>query len=106
MKNLCIIPARGGSKRIPRKNIIDFLGKPLIAYSIENALNSGIFDEVKRVLDSRNEKYMDYMFFRARNGDNMNLNSFADTACVLFDDPHICLIRYDRLMKEAQMTRM
>ncbi|HEC1281154.1 TPA: pseudaminic acid cytidylyltransferase, partial [Campylobacter coli] len=41
MKNLCIIPARGGSKRIPRKNIIDFLGKPLISYSIENALNSG-----------------------------------------------------------------
>lgn len=46
MKNLCIIPARGGSKRIPKKNIIDFLGKPLIAYSIENALNSGIFDEI------------------------------------------------------------
>ncbi|EAI8647087.1 TPA: pseudaminic acid cytidylyltransferase [Campylobacter lari] len=46
MKNLCIIPARGGSKRIPRKNIIDFLGKPLIAYSIESALNSGIFDDV------------------------------------------------------------
>ncbi|EAK1249996.1 MULTISPECIES: pseudaminic acid cytidylyltransferase [Campylobacter] len=45
-KNLCIIPARGGSKRIPRKNIIDFLGKPLIAYSIESALNSGIFDDV------------------------------------------------------------
>lgn len=45
-KNLCIIPARGGSKRIPRKNIIDFLGKPLIAYSIENALNSKIFDDV------------------------------------------------------------
>ena len=46
MKNVCIIPARGGSKRIPRKNIIDFLGKPLISYSIENALNSKIFDEV------------------------------------------------------------
>ena len=45
MKNLCIIPARGGSKRIPRKNIIDFLGKPLIAYSIENALNSGMLHE-------------------------------------------------------------
>lgn len=43
---VCIIPARGGSKRIPRKNIIDFWGKPLIAHSIENALNSGIFDEV------------------------------------------------------------
>lgn len=46
MKNLCIIPARGGSKRIPKKNIVDFLGKPLIAYSVENALNSGVFDEV------------------------------------------------------------
>ncbi len=45
-KNLCIIPARGGSKRIPRKNIKDFLGKPIIAYSIETALNSGLFDEV------------------------------------------------------------
>lgn len=46
MKNLCVIPARGGSKRIPKKNIIDFCGKALIAHSIENALNSGIFDEV------------------------------------------------------------
>ena len=44
--NLCIIPARGGSKRIPRKNIKDFLGKPIIAYSIEAALKSGLFDEV------------------------------------------------------------
>lgn len=46
MKNLAIIPARGGSKRIPRKNIKNFLGKPIIAYSIETALNSGLFDEV------------------------------------------------------------
>lgn len=46
MHNLCIIPARGGSKRIPRKNIKDFLGKPIIAYSIEVALKSGLFDEV------------------------------------------------------------
>lgn len=46
MKNLCIIPARGGSKRIPRKNIKDFLGKPIIAYSIEAALQSGLYDEV------------------------------------------------------------
>lgn len=44
--NLCIIPARGGSKRIPRKNIKDFLGKPIIAYSIEAALQSGLFSEV------------------------------------------------------------
>ena len=46
MSNLAIIPARGGSKRIPRKNIKDFLGKPIIAYSIEAALKSGLFDEV------------------------------------------------------------
>ncbi len=45
-KNLCIIPARGGSKRIPQKNIKDFLGKPIIAYSIEVALQSNLFDRV------------------------------------------------------------
>jgi pseudaminic acid cytidylyltransferase len=45
-KCLAIIPARGGSKRIPRKNIKDFLGKPIIAYSIEAALKSELFDEV------------------------------------------------------------
>ena len=43
---ICIIPARGGSKRIPRKNIKDFLGKPIIAYSIEAALRSERFDNV------------------------------------------------------------
>lgn len=46
MQNIAIIPARGGSKRIPRKNIKNFLGKPIIAYSIEAALQSGAFDEV------------------------------------------------------------
>lgn len=46
MGSLCIITARGGSKRIPRKNIKDFLGKPIIAYSIQTALSSGLFDEV------------------------------------------------------------
>ena len=46
MKTIAIITARGGSKRIPRKNIKDFCGKPIIDYSIEAALASGIFDEV------------------------------------------------------------
>ncbi len=45
-KAIAIIPARGGSKRIPRKNIKDFFGKPLIAYSIEVALKSKLFDKV------------------------------------------------------------
>jgi pseudaminic acid cytidylyltransferase len=53
MHNLCIIPARGGSKRIPRKNIRDFLGKPIIAYSIEIAINSGLFDEVMVSTDDK-----------------------------------------------------
>ena len=45
-KSIAIITARGGSKRIPRKNIKEFCGKPIIAYSIEAALKSEIFDEV------------------------------------------------------------
>lgn len=44
--NVAIIPARGGSKRIPRKNIREFCGKPMIAWSIEAALESGCFDRV------------------------------------------------------------
>jgi len=43
---LAVIPARGGSKRIPRKNIRPFCGKPMIAWSIEAALQSGSFDQV------------------------------------------------------------
>ncbi|GAB4039628.1 pseudaminic acid cytidylyltransferase [Spirosoma gilvum] len=46
MSTLAIIPARGGSKRIPRKNIRPFLGKPIIAYVIQAALKSGLFNEV------------------------------------------------------------
>lgn len=44
--SIAIITARGGSKRIPRKNIRDFCGRPIITYSIEAALQSGLFDEV------------------------------------------------------------
>ena len=43
---IAIIPARGGSKRIPKKNIRDFCGKPIIAYSIDTALKSQLFDHV------------------------------------------------------------
>ena len=43
MANIAIIPARGGSTRVPRKNIRMFCGKPVIEYSIEAALKSGIF---------------------------------------------------------------
>lgn len=44
--NLCVIPARGGSKRIPRKNVREFCGKPMIAWSIEAARESGLFEHI------------------------------------------------------------
>lgn len=53
-KHLCIIPARGGSKRIPRKNILPLNGIPLIAYTIRAAKNSGVFDQI--VLSTEDEE--------------------------------------------------
>ena len=52
MKKIAIITARGGSKRIPKKNIKKFINKPIIAYSIEAAINSKVFDEVMVSTDS------------------------------------------------------
>lgn len=52
MKRLAIITARGGSKRIPKKNIKEFCGKPILAYSIEAALATGVFDTVMVSTDS------------------------------------------------------
>lgn len=52
MKRIAIIPARSGSKGLKDKNIIDFCGKPLIAYSIEAALETGLFDHVIVSTDS------------------------------------------------------
>ena len=49
---IAIIPARGGSKRIPKKNIKNFLGKPIISYAIEAAKESNLFDEIMVSTDS------------------------------------------------------
>lgn len=76
MRNLCIIPARGGSKRIPRKNVKSFLGKPIIAYSIENALATGLFDEVMvstddlEIADFAKKYGASVPFFRSENTSN------------------------------------
>lgn len=56
MSSIAIITARGGSKRIPKKNIKEFCGKPIIAYSIEAALSSDVFDEVMVSTDSEEIK--------------------------------------------------
>jgi CMP-N-acetylneuraminic acid synthetase len=51
-KRIAIIPARGGSKRVPKKNIIDFDGKPMLAWSIEAAKESNLFDDIVVSTDS------------------------------------------------------
>lgn len=87
MKKIAIIPARGGSKRIPHKNIKDFYGKPIIAYAIEAALQSGLYDEVMVSTDSEEIanvalKYGAKVPF-IRSSDNSN--DFATTVDVLFE---------------------
>ena len=85
MSSVAIITARGGSKRIPKKNIKEFCGKPIIAYSIEAALASGAFDEVMVSTDSEEikavaEQYgakVPFMRSEATSGD------FATTADVI-----------------------
>ena len=52
MSSIAVITARGGSKRIPKKNIKEFCGKPILCYSIQAALDSGCFEEVMVSTDS------------------------------------------------------
>lgn len=85
MGTIAIITARGGSKRIPKKNIRAFCGKPIIAYSIEAALSSGAFEEVMVSTDSEEIKAIaEYYgasvpFLRSE----LTSNDFATTADVL-----------------------
>lgn len=93
--NIAIIPARGGSKRIPHKNIKDFLGKPIIAYSIEAAINSGLFDEVMVSTDDEeiseiSKKYKaEVPFLRSK----ITSGDFSTTSEVLVE----VLSRYEKL---------
>jgi N-acylneuraminate cytidylyltransferase len=87
MKSIAIIPARGGSKRIPRKNCKLFHGKPIIAYSIEAALESKLYDEVivstddKEIAEIAIKYGAKVPFFRSYK----NSNDFATTVDVLFE---------------------
>ncbi len=87
MKKIAIIPARGGSKRIPKKNIKEFCGKPIIAYGISEALKSEAFDEVMVSTDSEEiaciaEKYgANVPFLRSIN----TSGDFSTTAEVIFE---------------------
>ena len=87
MSNLCIITARGGSKRIPRKNVRNFLGKPILAYSIQAALQAGIFDEVmvstddQEIADIARKYGASVPFFRSAE----TSNDYATTRDVLLE---------------------
>jgi len=85
MKSIAIITARGGSKRIPRKNIRPFLGKPILKYSIEAALQAGVFEEVMVSTDDAEIAQIAQQagakvpFFRSEE----TANDFATTADVI-----------------------
>ncbi len=87
MKKIAIITARGGSKRIPRKNIKEFCGKPILAYSIEAAVDSGAFDTVMVSTDDEEiagvaERYgAEVPFFRS----GETAGDFATTNDVLLE---------------------
>ena len=127
MGNICIIPARGGSKRIPRKNIKEFLGKPIITYSIKAALDSGLFDEVMvstddlEIADIAKKYGAKVPFMRsAKNSDDFAttfdvieevINYYKDQAiefdnlcclysCAPFVSPKVLLRAYNQLTKK------
>jgi len=87
MSRIAIIPARGGSKRIPRKNIRSFCGKPIIQYSIEVALNSGLFDTVMVSTDDTEiaQIALDYGASVPFPRSESNSNDFATTTDVLLE---------------------
>jgi len=86
-KCLAIIPARGGSKRIPRKNIKLFLGKQIIQYSIEAAFNTNLFDEIMvstddtQIAEISKSLGAKVPFMRSKE----NSNDYAGTSEVLFE---------------------
>ena len=86
-KKIAIITARGGSKRIPRKNIKEFCGKPILAYSIRAAVDSGIFDTVmvstddEEIAEIARSYGAEIPFFRSAE----TANDFATTNDVLLE---------------------
>ena len=125
-KNICIIPARGGSKRIPKKNIKLFLGKPIISYSIELALKSNLFDEI--MVSTDNDEIAEIAiksganipFFRSSQNSNdfattldviqevrleyLKLNKIFDNVCCIY--PTAPLVNISDLVKGYDLIKM
>lgn len=120
MSVVAIITARGGSKRIPKKNIKEFCGKPIIAYSIETALQSGMFDEVMVSTDSQEIAEIAKSYGAAvpfmRSAENAN--DMADTTDVLkevldryrqqgkYYDEFCCITRQHRLSRRRNCRKV
>jgi pseudaminic acid cytidylyltransferase len=95
-QHLAVIPARGGSKRLPRKNIVDFFGKPIIHYTIEAARNAGIFS---RILVSTED--LEIAEISKRSGaevDTRPTSLATDSATIV----EVCLELLDRLEKSGE----
>ena len=118
MASLAIIPARGGSKRIPKKNIKLFLGMPIITYAIDAALKSNVFDEVMVSTDNEEIKNIainkgaKVPFFRS----DENSNDFSTLSDVLievldeykkqkkFFDTVCCILPTSALLSSEKIT--
>lgn len=94
MSTIAIIPARGGSKRIPRKNIVPFAGRPMISWTIQAALESGVFNKVVVSTDdteiaaiSRSEG-ADVPFLRQTHADDQSPVSDAVIAALVQAEAH------------------
>lgn len=112
-KVLCIIPARGGSKRIPKKNIVDFFGKPLIAYTIDAAVQSKLFEnnifissDSQEILDIADSYENVQKIVRPKDisGDNASLEDAAihllESVSEKFD--YLCLLMPNCPLRNAQ----
>jgi N-acylneuraminate cytidylyltransferase len=102
MSNLAIIPARGGSKRIPKKNIKSFLGKPIIAYSIEAALKSGLFDEV--MVSTDDEEIAKIAITYGATVPFLRSHKNADDFATTFDVIHEVVLNYKSVNKIFEYT--
>lgn len=94
IKRVAIILARGGSKRLPRKNILDFGGKPLLAWSIDAAIGSGFFDKVlvstddEEIAELGRQYGAEVPFLRIAAADDISPASLATHSALLQAEEH------------------
>lgn len=98
MSTIAIITARGGSKRIPRKNIKEFMGKPMLAYAIEAALSSGIFDEV--MVSTDDEEIATIACLHGARVPFMRSDKTANDYATTYDVLEEVVLKYQELKKE------